>query len=262
MKKTFLFLALSAIFLACEKPNSSPLIKDIRVNDKTLGSEINLGSDLVLSVVAEDDNGLDRYQVNIVKGALNETSPVTHPTDFNFGNGDNISGSNRNLTIPIKIPAVVSAGAYQVQITLKDDEGKFSVQKAQTFNVINPANSIKINIDGLTPGPGTTTSNIIFTNAAEPITIIGNITSTVDIASVKFFMATKTYSILERTFEFEGTDDFTIDFKDILDEQGTQYTPYIPGNVGFGQQLEFFITAVDANGKIASRSYGIAIGTN
>lgn len=262
MKKTFLFLALSTIFLACEKPNSSPVIKDIRVNDKTLGTEINVGNDLVLSIVAEDDNGLSRYQVNIIKGALNETMPLTHPTDFTFGSGDNITGKNRNLTIPVRIPAVVSAGPYQVQVTLKDDEGKFSVQKSQTFNVINPANTIKINVDGLSPGPGTAQSNIIFTNAAEPITIIGNISSTVDIASVKFFMATKTYTVIERTFEFAGTDDFTIDFKDIIDELGTQYKPYIPGNVGFGQQLEFIISAVDANGKIASRSYGIAVGTN
>lgn len=262
MKNTFIALALTAAFIGCEKPNRSPLIKDLKLSNKELGAEVNVGQQVSVDVVAEDDNELARYQIYLQKGAVNEATPVTHPGDYSFGNGENISGSEKTFSVPVSIPANAAPGAYQVQVEVKDFDGKVSTQRAQTLNVVNPNNSISIDIESSNPGPATAESNIIFSRGARPITIFGEINSDVDVARVKFFMATDNYVVIERTFELPESDNFNVDFKDILDELGTQYKPMIPGNISIGQQLEFVITAVDANGTIASKAYGIAITAN
>tara|TARA_R110001592_G_scaffold359340_1_gene665572 strand:+ start:8853 stop:9644 length:792 start_codon:yes stop_codon:yes gene_type:complete len=263
MKNTFLALALSAAFIGCEKPNRSPIIKDMKLNDTELGAEVNVGQTVTVSVVAEDDNDLARYQVNLAKGAVNEASPVTHSKDYTYGNGDNISGTSKTFSIPVAIPFTASPGAYNISLEVKDGDGKSSVVKSQTLNVVNPDNSISIDIESSNPGPSSANTNIIFTSGAKSITIYGEINSVIDIASVKFFLAGDNYTMIEKTFDFPASDNFTIDFEDIIDEGfSTQYKPLIPANVNLGQQLEFIITAVDANGTIASKAYGIYITTN
>jgi hypothetical protein len=262
MKNTFFALALTAAFIGCEKPNRSPIIKDLKLNNQELGAEVNVGQQVSVDVIAEDDNDLARYQINLMKGAVNELSPLVHSSDYNFGNGENISGTKTSFNVPVSIPFTASPGAYQIQVQVKDDEGKLSVVRAQTLNIVKPNNSISIDIESSNPGPSSAESTVIFSKNAKPITIYGEINSNVDIASVKFFMATDTYVIIEKTFEFPASDNFKIDFKDILDELGTQYKPMIPGNLTLGQQLEFVVSAVDANGTIASKAYGIAITAN
>lgn len=261
MKNTFIALALTAAFIGCEKPNRSPIIKELKLNNKEVGVEVNLGSELLVQVEAEDDNDLSRYQLNFLKGAVNEVSPITHPSDYTYGSGETISGTKKSLSIPISIPNVISPGAYQVQVEVKDNDGKLSVLRAQTVTVVNPNNKISFDIEGIIPGPSAPEFNTIFTSA-KPITIFGKINSEVDLASVKFFLAADNYVMIEKTFDFPANDNFTIDFKDILDGLGTQYKPLIPGNTNLGQQLEFVITAVDANGNMGSKAYGIVITTN
>lgn len=262
MKNTFFALALTAAFIGCEKPNRSPIIKDLKLSNKELGAEVNVGESVSVDIVAEDDSELARYQIYLVKGAVNEVAPITHPGDYSFGNGDNISGSQKTFSVPVSIPANASPGAYQIQVEVKDFDGKISTRRAQTLNVVNPNNSLSVDIQASTPGPASAQSNTIYSRSAQPITIFGAINSTVDIAKVKFFMATDNYVVIERSFEFPANDDFSIDFKDIMDELGTQYKPMIPGNISIGQQLEFIVTAVDANGSIASKAYGISITPN
>lgn len=259
MKKIFCLIAIIALTVACEKPNQNPVIRSITFNGRVAGTEVRLGGNLPLEAFANDDTELKRYQLNILKGAVNENDVITAENDYSFGNANNVSGKTEDLKLDLAIPNVIAPGPYRLELTFTDDDGQESVTVNRTFCVIDPNSPIEIQVDDSQPGTPTANDNIIFTRGGKSININGRIASTTDIESVKFFMATNSFNILERTFNFTNADDFLINFNDILDEQGTKYQPLIPSNISIGQSIEFIILVKDSDGLVATKSFAIQI---
>lgn len=259
MKKLLVLLALFTAFISCEKPNQNPVIRSINLSERLAGVRVNLGDTLQLNALAEDDNELKRYQLNIKKGAVNENNVFTTPSDYNFGNAKNVSGDSENLSLSLPIPNVIAPGPYRLELTFEDNEGQKSVTRMQTFTVIDPNSPITIEVDNSQPGTPTAEDNIIFSRGGVSININGRISSEADIESVKFFMAINSFNILERTFNFPEGDNFLINFNDIIGDFGTKYQPAIPSNIGIGQNIEFIIQVQDVNGVISNKVFAIQI---
>ena len=244
MKKLFYTALILTTALSCSKDtDNSAIIKNLRINEKSLGANVDLGNGLDIAFRAEDDNSLKNFKIQISKGGKMDNNVVVGFNDFSTGQGDNIGGKGEDIRQFINFPVNATPGFYKVEIELKDDNDNIT-EAWQNFAVNDVNDDLVIDferVNGLFFA-----TNTLYVKRGERIEFNGEVRSSENIEKIQLLAYTKDQLLKEQVVELEG-ENYNVNLDSLVNGDAISFIA--PTNLSTTAQIEVVFSAVVSGGK-------------